>query len=63
MPSESLFQFRYMNVPMVRRTTDENENVTVEDFTLNRLEVIGRINPEGLNIKVCKSMANGQNDI
>ena len=49
-----------MNVPMVRRTTDENENVTVEDFTLNRLEVIGRINPKGLNIKVSKSMANGQ---
>ena len=52
-----------MNVPMVRRTTDENENVTVEEFTLNRLEVIGRINPNGLNIKVSKSMANGQNDI
>ena len=41
-----------MNVPMVRKTTDEGGNVTEEDFTLNSLEVIGRIDPEGLDIEV-----------
>ena len=41
-----------MNVPMVRKTTDEDGNVTEEDFTLNSLEVIGRIDPEGLDIEV-----------
>ena len=41
-----------MNVPMARKTTDENGNVTEEDFTLNSLEVIGRIDPEGLDIEV-----------
>ena len=41
-----------MNVPMVRKTTDENENVTEEDFTLSSLEVIGKINLEGLNLEV-----------
>ena len=41
-----------MNVPMVRKTTDEDGNITEEDFTLNSLEVIGRIDPEGLDIEV-----------
>ena len=41
-----------MNVPMARKTTDENGNVTEEDFTLNSLEVIGRQFPEGNDIEV-----------
>ena len=47
--SKNLFQFRYMNVPMVNMGADGNGN---ETFTLKRLEVIGRINPNGLDIEV-----------
>ena len=45
----NLFQFQYMNVPMVNMGADGNGN---ETFTLKRLEVIGRIDTNGLDIEV-----------
>ena len=47
--SKNLFQFRYMNVPMVNKGADGNGNKT---FTLKRLEVIGKIDANGLDIRV-----------
>ena len=50
---ENVFQFRYLGVPMYKDTFDaEGKVIKQESFTLKRLEVIGRIQPEGLDIEV-----------
>ena len=42
-----------MNVPMLKKETDEDGNVIKEEkFTLTKLEVIGRMVPDGLEIEV-----------
>lgn len=40
---DNVFQFRYMGVPMMYKD---------EEFTLEKLEMIGRIMEEGLDIEV-----------
>ena len=43
-----------MYVPMYKKTLDAEGKVIREDsFVLKRLEVIGRILPDGLDIEVC----------
>ena len=63
---EKIFQFRYINVPMLKNPikddegnfiTDDDGNVSGDEFTLKRLEVIGRILPNGLDIEVSISQA------
>ena len=50
---ENIFQFRYLGVPMSKYTLGaEGEVIKEETFTLKRLEVIGRIENEGLDIEV-----------
>jgi len=52
---ENVFQFRYMYVPMYKKTLDAEGKVIREDsFVLKRLEVIGRILPDGLDIETCR---------
>ena len=50
---ENIFQFRYINVPMLKNAvTADDGTVSGDEFTLKRLEVIGRILPNGLDIEV-----------
>ena len=48
---ENVFHFRYVGVPMSR----VNGAGEKKDFTLTKLEVIGRITAEGLDIEVSNS--------
>ena len=53
--TEKVFQFRYMNVDMIMKRDQPDENTTFPppvEFTLKRLEVIGRIEEDGLDIEV-----------
>ena len=45
---DNVFQFRYMGVKMMYMEEEEEE----EEFTLEKLEMIGRIMEEGLDIQV-----------